>query len=249
MSESATSPDAVLTTRSLSKRFGGVAAVEDVDFAFGSHRVHAVIGPNGAGKTTLFNLMSGALKPSSGRVTLKGRDITGLKPHHIARLGLARKFQITRVFHSLTVADNVLLAVRGRGSRRLRGGDGADVDRLLAEMRLTDRRDALTGELSHGEQQRLEIAMSLGTGAEVLLLDEPTSGMTLEERAAMSTMLRDISASRTIVITEHDFEFIKSVADTVTVLDRGRKLAEGSVADIENDRRVREIYLGVDADA
>jgi urea transport system ATP-binding protein len=116
-------------------------------------------------------------------------------------------------------------------------------------MRLTDRRDALTGELSHGEQQRLEIAMSLGTGAEVLLLDEPTSGMTLEERAAMSTMLRDISASRTIVITEHDFEFIKSVADTVTVLDRGRKLAEGSVADIENDRRVREIYLGVDADA
>jgi branched-chain amino acid transport system ATP-binding protein len=239
----------LLETQGLTRRFGGLVAVSDLALEVCAGGVYAVIGPNGAGKTTLFNLITGELKPTAGRILFKGSDITGLPPHVITRLGISRKFQITQIFPSLSVRDNVLLAVRRR--RRTSWLDlvrpswfDDDVSAILESMHLAHVADLRAAVLAHGEQQRLELAMVLGTGAELLLLDEPTSGMSVEERGEMASVLRRLALRATVVVTEHDFDFIREVADRVTVLDKGRKLAEGNVAEISANAAVQECYLG-----
>ena len=239
----------LLETRDLRKQFGGLRAVDDLSFTVAPGGVHAVIGPNGAGKTTVFNLVSGQLRPTSGQVFFRGEDVTGLKPHEITHRGISRKFQITQVFTGMSVRDNVMLALHRRYRSRtlaLRTEPEAreKAEEVLALMHLTEKADSSASELGHGESQRLELGMVLATGASLLLLDEPTSGMSLEEREEMASLLRTIARETTVVITEHDFEFIKSVADVVTVLNKGAKLAEGDVATIEQDESVRECYLG-----
>lgn len=239
----------VLETRGLTKQFEGLLALNNLDFQVERGRIHGVIGPNGAGKTTLFNLISGSLKPTRGRIFFKGRDITAEAPSKITTYGIARKFQITQVFDSLTVQDNVMLAVQrpladGIMGLLKQGDTEAKTHELLDLVHLSDKAHTCAGELAHGERQRLELAMVLGTGAELLLLDEPTSGMSLEERDEIGALLRVMSRRATILITEHDFLFIKQVADVVTVLNRGEKVAEGSVTEIECNMAVRECYLG-----
>jgi branched-chain amino acid transport system ATP-binding protein len=244
----------LMRTEGLRKDFGGLRAVDDLTFAVLPGRVHAVIGPNGAGKTTLFNLATGQLRPSAGRIYFRGEDVTGLRPHQITQRGISRKFQITQVFGEMSVMDNVMLALHRHYRRRtlaLRTPREARerANEILTLMRLTAKDDIRAAALAHGESQRLELGMVLATGASLLLLDEPTSGMSLEEREEMAGLLRLMASETTIVITEHDFNFIKRVADVVTVLNKGAKLAEGDVATIERDEAVRECYLGpVDAD-
>jgi branched-chain amino acid transport system ATP-binding protein len=244
----------LMRTEGLRKDFGGLRAVDDLTFAVLPGRVHAVIGPNGAGKTTLFNLATGQLRPSAGRIYFRGEDVTGLRPHQITQRGISRKFQITQVFGEMSVIDNVMLALHRHYRRRtlaLRTPREARerANEILTLMRLTAKDDIRAAALAHGESQRLELGMVLATGASLLLLDEPTSGMSLEEREEMAGLLRLMASETTIVITEHDFNFIKRVADVVTVLNKGAKLAEGDVATIERDEAVRECYLGpVDAD-
>ena len=239
----------VLETRGLTRRFGGLLAVHDVDFQVSEGEIRGVIGPNGAGKTTLFNLITGYLKPSSGRVFFRGQEITGGSPRRVARRGIARKFQITQVFPTLSVLDNVVLAAQQRRHRsslwlfapcRVRGV----AEEVLSDVHLLEKSRSLAGSLSHGEQQRLELGLVLATGAAVLLLDEPTAGMSVEERAGMAELVLSLAEKRTLVVTEHDFDFIKQVATTITVLNKGEKLAEGTADKIACDPRVRECYLG-----
>ncbi len=241
----------LLSTECLSKQFGGLSALSDLSLSVPRGQVRGIIGPNGAGKSTFFNLVSGHLKPSAGRILFDGRDITGLAPHAIARRGIARKFQITQVFQSLSVFQNLALGAQQRNEpsifRLLLPVEvGEAVAQTIRRVRLAHKRDTQASELSHGEQQRLELGMVLATGARLLLLDEPTAGMSVEERAEMAEVIRGIAGDATIVITEHDFEFIKEVVDLVTVLNNGAKLADGTVAQIENDPAVRACYLGSD---
>jgi ABC-type uncharacterized transport system ATPase subunit len=241
--------EALLRTEALRKDFGGLRAVDDLTFVVEPGRIHAVIGPNGAGKTTLFNLVTGQLRPTAGRVFFRGEDVTGLRPHAITQRGISRKFQITQVFGHLTVADNVMLALHRRYRRstltlRTPPEARAKAEEVLALVHLTGKEDVVADELAHGESQRLELGMVLATGAALLLLDEPTSGMSIEEREEMADLLREIVREATVVVTEHDFDFIKRVADVVTVLNKGAKLAEGDIAAIERDESVREVYLG-----
>jgi branched-chain amino acid transport system ATP-binding protein len=248
LTEIASEP-ALLETKDLSKNFGGLHAVCELGFSINRGEIRGVIGPNGAGKTTLFNLISGHIKPSSGRVWFKQEDITELSLQSRARRGIARKFQITQIFKTLSVYDNVALAIFQNVDQSTAGlfkpkPVGSKVEDLLKKVRLEGKQDILASALSHGEQQLLELGMVLGTGAELLLLDEPTAGMSFEERAEMAKLIRHISESATIIITEHDFEFIKDVVDKVTVLNNGVKLAEGTIERIENNPAVRECYLG-----
>ncbi len=239
----------VLETRALTKQFEGLLALNSLDFEVELGRIHGVIGPNGAGKTTLFNLISGSLRPTAGHIFFKGRDVTGHSPSDITSLGIARKFQIAQVFDSLSVEENVTVAVQRQMVKSvtalLRGIDAKErVYQLLELVYLSGKARTLAGDLAHGERQRLELGMVLGTGAELLLLDEPTSGMSLEERDEIGHLLRVMSKQATILITEHDFPFIKQVADIITVLNRGERVAEGNVQDIECNTAVRECYLG-----
>ena len=239
----------LLRTENLRKDFGGLRAVDDVSLAVEPGKVHAVIGPNGAGKTTLFNLVTGQLRPTAGRVYLRDEDVTGLPPHKVTARGVSRKFQVTQVFMDMTVEENVMLALHRRHRRHtltLRTPPDVRARALdvLELVHLADRATLLAGSLAHGETQRLELGMVFATGASLLLLDEPTSGMSLEEREEVATLLREMAAETTIVITEHDFDFIKRVADVVTVLNKGATLAEGDVSAIEANEAVRECYLG-----
>jgi len=240
----------LLQTERLCKQFGGLAAVDNLSFQVYEGEIRAVIGPNGAGKTTLFNVITGHLKPTSGRVVFRGEDITRRSVHLIAQLGIARKFQITQVFGDQSVFDNVGLAAQRTACRstwRLFGPCSIrdTVMDILARMHLEDKADWPAGLLSHGEQQCLELGIVLATGAKLLLLDEPTAGMSLEERAEMGDLLKDIAQDTTIVVTEHDFDFIKNVAETITVMNKGTKLAEGSVEEVECNQDVVDCYLGI----
>jgi len=246
------SRDSILVeTKNLSKRFGGLLAVSDLFFRVEPGEIRGVIGPNGAGKTTLFNLISGCMKPTSGQVFFKGENITGRPPHVIAKKGIARKFQVTQVFGSLSLTDNIRLALQRTATRSMLGlfiprPLDRQIQTILEKVHLTDKCALPAASLSHGERQCLELGIVFATGAELLLLDEPTAGMSIEERAEMAELIKEIARETTIVITEHDFDFIKEVATLVTVLNKGKKLAEGPVEEIEGNEEVRECYLGRD---
>jgi branched-chain amino acid transport system ATP-binding protein len=231
-------PVVVLQTDGLSRRFGGLRAVDGVDLQVRAGQIHCIIGPNGAGKSTLFNLISGLLPVSGGQVSFRDRDITGLAPHVISRLGLARSFQTPRVFSSLPVLDHALLASREPSQACPLAREA------LARVDLLDRAQVPGGDLAHGEKKRLELAMALAMRPTLILLDEPTAGMNARETAAIARIVREVAASATVVVIEHDIDFVRGIADVVTVLHKGKVLREGTIAEIERDDEVRRVYLG-----
>ena len=239
---------ALLEVTSLTKTFGQLRALDGIDFAVRAGTFHGLIGPNGSGKSTLLKTIAGAHAPTSGAIRFDGTDMTAALPFERARAGLSLKFQITSVFPELSTYDNVLLALQSRdglpsllGSRTRRTLDG-EAMAALDRFRLADRANDLAGELSHGQQQWLEISLALTSRPKLLLLDEPTAGMSPEERRVTGELLRPIRSHCTLVIVEHDIDFIKNLCDHLTVLDQGRVLDEGSVEQIERSIKVREVY-------
>jgi branched-chain amino acid transport system ATP-binding protein len=243
---------ALLQLRALRKSFGSLMAVAGLDFDVPAGRITSVIGPNGAGKTTLFNLISGRISADAGTVSFKDRAIHGLPPDAIARLGIARSFQITNVFPGLTALENVRLAVQVRAPRALspwcpaeRLTDvGARAAAVLERVGLGSHRHHPARTLSHGAQRHLEIAMTLATGPDLLLLDEPTAGMSAVETATTMALIAEVARDVTVLIIEHDMELVMNLSYHVMVMAAGRKIAEGPPDDVARDAEVRRVYLG-----
>jgi ABC-type uncharacterized transport system ATPase subunit len=229
----------LLRTEGLSKRFGGVVAADALNFSVRPGEFRCIIGPNGAGKSTLFALLCGIEQPDAGRVFLRDTDVTALTAFRRVRLGIGLTFQTNRAFHALTVAENLEAARRGRGER------GDHFGQALAAFHLEDALDLPARELPHHQLQWLEICMALRQGPEILLLDEPTAGMSPDETMYTAKVLRQLAMrGLTIVVVEHDIAFVREVADSVSVLHYGRMFAEGTVAEITARDDVRQIYLG-----
>lgn len=245
----------VFRTEQLSKHFGALKAVDCVDLAVDEGSVHAIIGPNGAGKTTFFNMLTGNFAPTSGRIFFRDDDITGLPPHVITRKGIGRSFQISNIFGGLSVFENVRVAVQATY------GDAAGILRrpkylaevetkaraILDRVSLTRFADAQAATLSHDDEKRLEIGLVLAVNPSILLFDEPTAGMSPDESSQTLTMLRELAKSHTIILIEHDMDLVMSLSNTITVLQNGRKIAEGPPNVIKGNQLVREAYLGTAA--
>jgi branched-chain amino acid transport system ATP-binding protein len=235
------------------RRFGGITAVSQIDLEVPVGARHGVIGPNGAGKTTLFNVISGELKATEGRIELFGRDVTRMSPPTRVALGLGRTYQITRTFNTLTVRENLTLGAHGlrrsKFSMLKPWGSYADrrreVEELAARFGLAEKLDSRAADLSHGEVRQLEVALALALKPKLLLLDEPGAGLSPGERLSMRDFLRRLPADLTLVMIEHDMDLVREVVSRVTVLHFGRVVAEGSTSEIQNHPEVREIYLGV----
>ncbi|MBX9588044.1 MAG: ABC transporter ATP-binding protein [Hyphomonadaceae bacterium] len=242
----------MLEVRDLRKSFSGFVATSDVSFSVRRKQILAVIGPNGAGKSTLFNLITGHLAPDRGEVLLEGRDITGASPHRICRMGMGRSFQRTNIFSRLTVYENVqasLIAHQGRGLNMWRRSDAQLRDKteaMLQSLGLADECDTVAGELSHGGQKQVELAIALAGEPRVLLLDEPTAGMSAQETGEVIRLLDRIVEERelTLLFTEHDMDVVFSIAHVVAVLHQGRIVANGAPEEVRRDALVRSIYLG-----
>jgi branched-chain amino acid transport system ATP-binding protein len=245
----------LLAVRGLRKAFGGVQAVDDVSFDLAAGEMLALIGPNGAGKSTCFNMVGGQLPPDAGSVRLEGREITGLAPRSIAAHGIGRTFQITATFGSMTVRENVqmaLIAHHGEGWRFWRPAAArftAEADALLAQVGLAEQAERATGVLAYGDLKRLELAVALGNAPRLLLMDEPTAGMAPAERVALMQLTRRLATERGVAVlfTEHDMDVVFDVSDRILVLNRGALIAEGNAAAIRADSAVREVYLGTGA--
>ncbi len=244
---------ALLSIERLSRHFGALVAVNAVSLSVAADERRAIIGPNGAGKTTLFNLITGQLPPSAGRIVFDEEPITGLPPHTVARRGISRSFQRTNLFPTLDVLENLRLAAAadGRGSYNVLGFGmarwAAQLERAaeVAEaVGLAGRLGAPAGSLSYGEQRQLEVGVALATSPKLLLLDEPTAGMSPEETERMTRMLERLPRGVTLLIIEHDMDVVSSLADRVTVLHYGEVLTEGSFDEVKADPRVYEVYLG-----
>ncbi len=242
----------MLEVRDLTKSFDGFVAVSRVSFDVPKHSVSAIIGPNGAGKTTLFNLITGHLRCDTGRVVLNGRDVTGVPPHDLCRMGVGRSFQRTNIFAKLTVYENVQAAFvshRGRGWNAftpVRDLYRDETLRLLESLRLADRAGEVAGFLSHGAQKQLELGLALALEPDILLLDEPTAGMSASETRETIQLIDRLARERglTLLFTEHDMEVVFSIAQKITVLHQGRVIADGSPAAVRADPEVRRVYLG-----
>jgi branched-chain amino acid transport system ATP-binding protein len=243
---------AIISTVGLRKEFRGFAAVQDVALRVEEGSVHALVGPNGAGKTTLFNLLSGFLAPTSGRVEIVGRDVTGLPPERIARLGVARSFQITSLFAGLSARQHVELALQAgtglgwrfwRSDRQLHRFAGRALE-LLTEVGLGEVADEPAATLAYGRKRALELAVALALEPRVLLLDEPTAGMGAEDVDRTVDLVRRVAHGRTVVLVEHNMSVVATLADAVTVLQLGRVLVEGPYHEVRRDPRVITAYLG-----
>ena len=242
----------MLDVRELRKSFDGFQAVDGVSFTVPTGSISAIIGPNGAGKTTLFNLITGHVKPDTGRVVFKKRDVTGIAPHDLCRIGMGRSFQRTNIFPRLTVYENIqaaYLSHRGRGWNLF-----TPVDRLYREeslalldaVGLLDKAGEVSGFLSHGNQKQLELGLALALEPEILLLDEPTAGMSASETRESIRLIEGIARERslTLLFTEHDMEVVFSIAQRIAVLHQGRVIADGTPDEVRRDPEVRRVYLG-----
>lgn len=244
--------ETILATNALTRRFGGLAAVDEVSIAIKRGSVHAILGPNGAGKTTLINLLSGNLPPSAGTIRFKDRDITGLPAHAIARLGVGRSFQKTNIFREFTCFENCFLAAQSRLPSALRFFRAAERDaqvverarRGLALCGLEARADTVAAAMSYGEQRQLELGMMLATEPELLLLDEPLAGMGREEGGRVVELLRRLAEDHTLVMIEHDMDAVFAIAETITVMVNGRVLETGPAEAVRASPAVRAAYLG-----
>ncbi|MEO0503250.1 MAG: ATP-binding cassette domain-containing protein [Pseudomonadota bacterium] len=231
----------LLQTSGLTIRFGGVTAVDQVDFTLKEAELRCLIGPNGAGKSTFFKLLTGQLRPSEGHVHLRGQDISGARPHEIARQGVGIKTQVPNVFNAMTVQENLWIAARHKHTPAFAT---ELTDKILSELRLTPIATREVGQLAHGQRQWVEIGTVLAGEPELILLDEPAAGMTHEEVERTADLIREISRTRALIVVEHDMQFIKMIAKTVTVLHQGAVLIEDDVARVLEDARVRDVYLG-----
>ncbi len=245
----------VLSVRNLSKSFGGVRAVADVSFDVAAGEMLALIGPNGAGKTTCFNMLNGQLRPDGGSVSFQGRDITGLPPRRVWRLGVGRTFQITATFASMTVAENVQMALLSHSRRIVDFWTPAaeiyrdDAMALLAGVGMAAQAARACGVLAYGDLKRVELAVALANSPRLLLMDEPTAGMAPKERVALMALTARIARQHKIAVlfTEHDMDVVFAHADRIIVLSRGRLIAEGPPASVRADRAVQDVYLGTGA--
>jgi branched-chain amino acid transport system ATP-binding protein len=243
-------PGAVLRTEGLTVRFGGLTALDNVDFEIPRGEIRAIIGPNGAGKSTFFNCLTGVLRPSSGRILFNGENIAGLPSNRISQKGIARSYQITNILPNATTLENVRIAAQSRRhawSMLTHHSDFPDLiekaESALTSVGLIDKADELAANLSHGEQRNLEIGIALATEPQLLCLDEPTAGMSAAETHETMELVRRIAASHTILIVEHDMQVVMELAQRITVLHYGRVLAEGTPTDIQSNPRVQEVYL------
>ena len=247
----------ILRLRGVRKSFGDTEIIRGVDLDLRADERHALIGPNGAGKSTLFHLVSGQLAPTAGEMTFDGHRIDGLPPQAVNRLGLSRSFQITNIFPKLTVFENLRLAVMRRyglqynlwlpigGHRRVR----EETDRLLEQVRLQGRAATIAGEMPYSEQRSLEIAMTLACDPQVILLDEPMAGMSNEETAYTSDLIRTVTRGRALLIVEHDMQVVFSLSDRISVLVYGQVIATGTPQEIRGNAAVKEAYLGEEVTA
>jgi branched-chain amino acid transport system ATP-binding protein len=243
---------AILELRGVGKSFGALEVLSGIDLDVEEGKITSVIGPNGAGKTTLFNVVSGRFPANTGTILYKKRDITRMRPHEITLAGLARSFQVTNIYQKLTVGENVSLAVQTRSKKRMslltRFQEMGDVKQrtmeILERIGLGKWADVPAGQLSHGDQRHLEIGMTLATGPELLLLDEPTSGMSPAEAAQTMDLIKDLSRDFTIVLIEHNMDIVMNISDRIAVLNFGRKIAEGSPEEVADNPEVRRVYLG-----
>jgi branched-chain amino acid transport system ATP-binding protein len=248
---SAASSEVILRTHNVGKRFGGFTALKDISAEFRRGAITSIIGPNGAGKSTYFNLLSGAFAPSSGKVEFEGKDVTGLAQHRFAHMGVAKSFQITNVFPQLSTHENVRVAAQALVSRfdiwrpRAAMTELADkADHLLERVGLADRRTRPAGSLAHGEQRALEIGMALASDPRLLLLDEPTAGMSPEETRTMMDLIVRLGQERTVILVEHKMKLVMGISDRLLVLHHGELLAEGSPDEIRRNETVKRVYLG-----
>ena len=246
---------AAISVQAVEKRFGEVRIIRDLDLSVAQGERHAIIGPNGAGKSTTFNLISGHIKPSSGEIRLNGELISGLAPHEINRRGLSRSFQVTNVFVKMTVWENVRCAVLWATGHRYAFWKGVDrlpevrrrTEEVLENIHLTHRRDVPAGLLTYAEQRELEVGVTIAGGASVIMLDEPTAGMSRAETERAVALIRRLTEGRTLVIVEHDMSVVFGLADRISVLVYGQIIASGSPEDIRADPKVRQAYLGEEA--
>jgi branched-chain amino acid transport system ATP-binding protein len=242
--------DPILRAEGLDRSFGGIHAVNNVSLEIPEGALHAIIGPNGSGKTTLFNLITGHTKPSAGRVHFAGEDITGMPFSKVARRGLAKSYQITTVFPLLTVFENVRIAAQAASHSYVfwRPADGIKAvtrhtEEVLERIGLIDSRHVIASNLSHGDQRRLDLAIALATSPRLLLLDEPTAGMSPSETAATVELVKELNQDVTILMIEHKMDVILTIADRITVLHQGEKLFEGAPAEVKSHPKVQEVYL------
>jgi branched-chain amino acid transport system ATP-binding protein len=231
----------LLEARGVTMRFGGVTAVDAVDFTLGEVELRCLIGPNGAGKSTFFKMLTGQLKPSAGSIKFRGTEIGGAYPHQIARLGVGIKTQVPNVFDGLSVAENVFVAA---GRRKSIARTRAIVDQTLTRLQLTTIGNKIVGHLAHGQRQWVELATVLAQEPKLILLDEPAAGMSEEEVGRTATLIREINLTHALIVVEHDMQFIRQIAKKVTVFNRGQILMEDSAANVLADPKVADVYLG-----
>ena len=244
--------DRILETNDLTRKFGALAAVLDVSFSIEEGTIHAIVGPNGAGKTTFFNLLTGLLKPTSGSILFRGREITGLPVHQISRLGLSRSFQITNVMRKLTVLENIRLAVQSRGKKHFHLFASPEklttvnrkTSEVLEKVRLLDVYNEPADNLSHGELRQLEIGMALATNPSLMMLDEPTAGMAMYETKNTVKLIKEIAENITILLIEHDMDMVFAISDKISVFHYGKLLITDIPEKISANEEVQNAYLG-----
>lgn len=242
----------IIKTESLTKRFGGLVAVNNVDLSIEENRLTSIIGPNGAGKTTLYNLLIGLMKPDSGQIYFQGKDITGYPPHRIVKEGIARSFQILNIFTELSLFENIRIAVqaeRGHGLEMLSSTGSLDevngrTYEIIKNIGLEGRENIAAKNLSYGDRRILEIGIALASNPKLLLLDEPTSGLASRETGSMTDFIQGLARDLTVVVIEHDMNVVLSISDHIAVLHQGKVIAEGTPDQIRQNDEVQEAYLG-----